>query len=64
MSLLHHEFHPGSNDKYELSFSAWGEGILCEDALLDIQKPDKAIEIPPLSEKHLSRRTGPARDRT
>ncbi len=30
--------------EYDISFSAWGEGVLCEDGLLDMQKPDAAIQ--------------------
>ena len=39
MSLLHHN----PNGEYELSLSAWGRGVLCEDDLLDFQKPDAIL---------------------
>ena len=40
MSLLHHNF----GGEYDLSFSAWGDGILCEGDLLDSQKPSRVFE--------------------
>lgn len=39
MSLLHHDFM----SEYELMLSAWGEGVLRESDLLDIQKPDTIL---------------------
>ena len=44
MSLLDHVFYKDPyGTEYELSFSAWGEGILKEDGLLEMQKPDNVI---------------------
>lgn len=44
MCLLDHTFYSDTyGAEYELSLSAWGEGILCESGLLDIQKPDEII---------------------
>jgi len=41
MSLLDCEFYSEKRGaEYELMLSAWGEGVLAESALLDIQKPD------------------------
>ena len=40
MSLLDHEF----DTEYDLSLSAWGDGILAESDLLYFQKPDAIIE--------------------
>lgn len=39
MSLLHRSFFT----EYELSLSAWGEGVLCDDELLDFQRTDAAF---------------------
>ena len=39
MSLLDYEF----DTEYDLSLSAWGEGILREEDLLEMQKPDAII---------------------
>lgn len=44
MCLLDHTFHSGSSDsQYELELSAWGNGVLREEGLLDMQKPDHII---------------------
>ena len=40
MCLLDRDFYT----EYDLSFSAWGEGVLREDGLLEMQKPDEAIK--------------------
>ena len=40
MSLLDHDF----DTEYDLSLSAWGDGILAESDLLYFQKPDAIIE--------------------
>lgn len=40
MCLLDHEF----NKEYEIELSAWGEGILNEDGLLEMQKPDTILK--------------------
>ena len=43
-SLLHCLFYTEKYGwEYELTFSAWGEGVLSENDLLDIEKPDNAI---------------------
>ena len=39
MCLLDHEF----NSEYELELSAWGEGVLADAGLLDMQKPDAVL---------------------
>ena len=40
MSLLDHDF----DTEYDLSLSAWGDGILAESDLLFFQKPDAILE--------------------
>ncbi len=44
MCLLDHVFYSDAyGAEYELTLSAWGEGLLCEEELLDIQKPDAIL---------------------
>ncbi len=45
MCLLYHTFHKDrSGAEYELALSAWGEGVLREAGLLDMQKPDAILK--------------------
>ncbi|MBO4330546.1 MAG: hypothetical protein J5827_00555 [Oscillospiraceae bacterium] len=52
MSLLDHTFFSDiyGSTEYELALSAWGEGVLRESDLLDMQKPDEIIRE--FEEKH------------
>ena len=45
-SLLQYRFFKDTfSSEYELLLSAWGDGVLSEDALLDFEKPDTIINI-------------------
>ena len=61
-SLLDHDF----DTEYDLSLSAWGDGMLSESELLDFQKPDTIVaeykkETSPLPKEHFSIDEGLAR---
>ncbi len=44
MCLLSSDFYSErSGGAYEIELSAWGQGVLCESRLLDMQKPDEII---------------------
>lgn len=45
MCLLDHDFYSEKRGaEYELTLSAWGEGVLSESGLLEMQKPDAIIK--------------------